>query len=182
MLPLPAPYHFTPEEMEICKKHAEDVTETTIYAIRNGQTNKTKRIEDALVGKLAEFLTFELLHIYYPTLTKPDVEIYSGRRKSWKPDLETQDFYISVKGQNTQQGKRYGVSWIFERTDSGLKPKDKPTYLSLVSIDLENSMGYLQALINLEKAVFGELKVEWLRATKKAIYFKDLGSDLCQLE
>jgi hypothetical protein len=180
MILLPFTHNFSPEELAVCQKHSQDI-DTKHYKYRNGQIDSNKRTQDVLVGKLAEFATYAALKNYYPDLTAPDINIYDRKEKSWKSDLETKHFYISVKGQNVDQVKRYGISWVFEKADKGLTKTDKPTYLSLVSIDLNNNIGIIRSILDLKKAVFGLPVCKQHQANKKALYFDRIEGELCHL-
>lgn len=161
--------------------HAKEVAPTTCYGKRDGQTDVKKQILDSLVGKAAEFATYVYLQPLYPSLSEPDVAIYKGSKKSWKHDLSTDTFDISVKGQDIRQGKRYGISWVFEKTDKGLIETGRPVRFVFVTVDVEHKNADIKAILPLSALKFDLLKLDYLNRTKKAVYFEQMEGNLWQL-
>lgn len=176
----PEVYDFT-HRLEAIEAYAAIASTTSIYGARDGQFSQTKRKRDEIVGKAAEWVVYDTLVSRFPDLTEPDMNHYTACKKSWKHDLSCSEFYISVKGQDVVQGNRYGTSWVFQRTDKGLIPLEKPTYIACISIDVENHKGIIQAILSLDSVVFGEMKLPQHRKNKVAVYLKDQGENLWQI-
>ena len=140
--------------------------DTDHYAVRNGQTNAQKRTIDQMVGKAAEFGAYYTLKDRCPDLPAPDCAIYNTPQKSWKVDLGS----IGVKGQDVRQAKKYGLSWVFERTDRG-----KPAYVVFVAVDVEDKSYRVVKVAKYEDIKFSEMKIQYLRKTKIAVYAAENG-------
>ena len=86
-------------------------TSKALYTYR-GENKKEKIVYDIIVGKLAELAVTKFLKC-----SKPDFTIYERRKKSYSPDLRLGNLRIHVKGQSEESVKRYGHSWLFQRSD-----------------------------------------------------------------
>ncbi len=182
-------YIFSAEELKICSTFAENV-DTSFYAKRN-QFNNEKRKKDSLIGKLGEFAVWNFLKKYYTgipvDISPPDVKIYSAKEKSWDFDLKTPDMNVHVKSQDIEQGKRYGISWLFQFGDGSKRSYDKEIfdrlsnkqYVAFVTVDLTNNKAILRAFTNLddlhESKMWKSPKLDKLKvANKIAVYLEDL--------
>jgi len=175
---------FSIQEIEKCQEFANSI-DTGYYANRK-QFNNEKRIKDQIIGKIAEICAYKYLTIKNIDVSFPDFAIYKRTGKNWNCDLKSQDYEFHIKSQSIEQGKRYGVSWIFENSDKTVfKNISDNGYVCFVSIDLNNRVGEIRAVVNLQDLhkhqLFQKPQLSYL-TTKSAVYFdqleKTLGNNL----
>lgn len=164
------------EDLSKCIKFAEEI-DTSYYATRN-QFNNQKRIKDQVVGKLAELAVFKYLTSKDVDISYPDFEIYEKKNKSWDYDLKSENINVHVKGQNVEQSKKYGESWIFQKQDKHIFIENKKNdYVSFVLIDLNEMLSDVRMILPLdllhENNLFKAPKLPQLN-TKLAVYFSDI--------
>lgn len=167
------------------------------YARRN-QSNIEKITQDIRTGKLGEELVYQALVKQFPKLTKPDHAIYTGKQKSWAPDLTDPDsgIVIGVKTQEIKSELAYGRSWVFQHragknydNDKGIfGDQDDKHYVAFVSINSPKRIGELRGIVKVswlhEKELFKPMKLQHLQSNKVAVYYDDLakfGKKLWQL-
>jgi hypothetical protein len=180
-------FYFTKEEYDACELFSQAV-DTSHYAKRS-QNNESKRIKDALIGKLGEVAAYHYLKDKIDGLSTPDFNIYEAKNKSWDFDLKAEGFNIHVKTQDNDIGEKYGTSWIFQYGNGKNSHYDKEIfdvtspnqYVVFVSLFLngKDSVANIRAVTRLEflhqKKMFSLPKLERLQfANKKAVYLKDL--------
>ena len=104
---------------EKCKAFADQriVGSESLYRSR-GELNRDKMWHDIYIGTLAEFAVYKELKKIANNVTKPDLEIYSSRDKSYSADLMCDDLAIHVKSQGSRSAKLYKESWLFSKGDS----------------------------------------------------------------
>ncbi len=166
----------TKEDLQKCKDFANAI-DTGYYATR-AQFNNEKRIKDQIVGKLSELVAFKYLQMKKIEASEPDFNIYDKKKKSWDFDMKSVDYNFHVKGQNIEQGKRYGTSWIFQDGDKHIfKEYSNKDYVFLVSVDLNKMMGDIKAVASIEELheldLFKSPKLDYLKS-KRAVYLEDL--------
>jgi len=126
---------------------------------------------------------------HYPTLTPPDMQIYTVRKKSWAPDLYDPKTQLSIacKAQPPQSEQSCGLSWVFQY-GNGKKDCDNEIFdtgktnhnlfVALVSTDARNRRGRIQAIVSVpflhQNNLFGEMKRKDLQDNKKAVYLDRL--------
>lgn len=164
------------QDIERCRQFAETI-DTGFYATRN-QFNNDKRIKDQIIGKLGELAIFNYFASKDIKISEPDFKIYGKSKKSWDFDLKNADFNIHVKSQSVEQGKRYGISWIFQDQDKHVfKDVSENDYVCFVLVDLANSYADIKSIVKLSdlhtNALFKAPKLAYL-TSKKAVYFEDL--------
>src|SRR5579859_819110 len=130
------------------------------YAQR-GQNNANTIIEQIQTSKIVEEGVYEKLCPFLINLSKPDWNIYQAHQKNWNPDLidntTNPPISIGVKSQREEIGKKFGVSWIFEKRegfkydiDQGVFGKNAQQFghfICFASINLQEMTGKLQGLI-----------------------------------
>lgn len=171
---------FNKQDLQTCEEFANNI-KTGFYATRN-QFNNEKRIKDNIIGKLGELAIFYYFKNKNVELTQPDFKIYSASKKSWDYDLKGTDLNLHVKSQSIEQGKKYGVSWIFENTDRHIfKEVLDSDYVCFVVVDLNNASAEIKSIIKLtdlhHKELFKKPKLAYL-TTKSAVYFDDIKQTL----
>lgn len=172
-------YSIEEEVFNKCTNFAIDSVDSSLdcYAKRN-QTNKSKIITDIRNGKIAEEITYSLLSEQLFNLSKPDYAIYSAYQKSWAPDLNNQDYNISVKSQTKSSGDMFGTSWIFSKKDDVLYTHSSADYAALVVLDIDRRMAFLKSIMSItsirEQNLFKPLKNATLNSSKVAVYMSDI--------
>lgn len=167
---------FSDKDIEKCHKFATSI-DTRFYASR-AQFNNEKRIKDQIVGKLSELVAYRFLDSKGIKTSEPDFKIYEKKDKSWDFDMKSKEYNFHVKGQNIEQGRRYGVSWIFQDGDKHIfKEYSDKDYVCFVSIDLEKKIGEIRGVVSIpelhKRKLFKMPKLEYLK-TKRAVYMADL--------
>jgi hypothetical protein len=171
---------FTAQEIKKCQEFANSM-DTGFYATRN-QFNKEKRVLDQIVGKVGELAAFSYFKEKGINTTEPDFAIYGKSKKSWDFDLKGKDINLHVKTQAKSQGERYGVSWVFEKTDRHVfRDVSDNDYVCFVSVDLDNKCAEIKSVVALkelhQRELFKPMKLAYL-TSKSAIYFDDLKGSL----
>ncbi len=172
-------YDINDELYEKCKKFANDRIEISkgLYAYR-GENNKDKMVEDIIIGTLGEWGIYEHLTSLGYTVSEPDMVIYENKRKSYSADLCFDEVNIHVKSQGVESVKKYGNSWLLQRSDKVVKNPTEFDIFAFTSVDLEtmkiNILGYCWAT----DMKYGECKVPRYRSTKVAIYVNQIEDQL----
>lgn len=183
-------FEITKEMLEKCSSFADNSvgTSTDKYA-RRGQMNASKIRNDIRNGKIGEEGVWEKISKLYPTLSKPDHNIYDKKEKNWEPDLKDVDsgIRVAVKTQDYQSELDFSRSWVFQfggggkfDCDTGIfgKQLDANHYVSFVSINVPKRIGELRAVVKVQwlhdKKLFKEMKNPNLRGNKVAVYYEDL--------
>jgi len=152
-----------------------------LYTYR-GEKNNDKMINDIIVGTLGEYGVYQLISKQGLKCTKPDLKIYTTKRKSFAADLfasnSKHDFSVHVKSQSLESEKRYGRSWLFQRSDSLVNAPELCDYMAFTNVDLETRevelLGYVSGVDIGESNLWGECRVPRYRHSKVAVYLDDL--------
>lgn len=165
-----------------CQFFAENCVKTNIdqYKKRN-QHNLERIIEQIKTGKIAEFASYIHFKKFGET-THPDLSIYSACEKSFDTDLFFENHVLHrlhVKSQKKSESRRYGTSWVFQIEDPIMKNYESLDDIMVFSVVNDNyrevEIKVIQKVSDLFKDVaFKEMKLEYLRNSKKAIYFDDI--------
>jgi hypothetical protein len=192
-------FTISPDIYTKCTDFAKDSVSSSSnkYAGRN-QFNVEKIIKDILCGKIGEEIAYSFLIEKFPSLTKPDYQIYDSFNKSWDSDLKVIDsnIKIAVKSQNIDSSIHFGDSWVFQYNNNKnydcdkeiFKSTNNDSYVTFVSLNIPKKQALIRAIVKVnwlhEKNLFKEMKKENLRGNKVAVYLEDLESykdDLFQL-
>lgn len=153
-----------------CLQFAEDCIESSkaLYAYRGAsKTDKIK--EDIYIGKMGEVGVYLSHKADDKICSKPDFKIYKGRRKSFDADLFMNERAIHVKSQSSESARRYGNSWLFQRSDPVyINPNDDLFYGTMV----QDKTVFFIKKCKINELLFEECKLEWFRKTKIAIYHR----------
>lgn len=172
----------TSEIKQQSKEFAENVIETNVnqYARRN-QGNRAKIINDIMVGKVAEFAVYQ----YYKSMgldcTQPDTTVYEAKKKSFDADLivsENLDLkHIHVKSQLLSSAKRYGASWMFQKTDKLIEKPKEVDYIALCLTPDSLDFVELQCILPASRIthLYALPKLPQLYS-KRALYWDDVSS------
>lgn len=130
--------------------------------------------EDIISGALAECAVYKLLKSNGVDVAKPDFTIHSKGKKSYDADLSDGLHHFHVKGQTLESKKRYGASWIMQRTDPIINKPERLHYLVPCTVDIETGRveiyGIMSILSLVQNKCIGECKLEWFRKYKVALY------------
>ena len=162
--------------VEKCRKFAEDrlVLSANCYKWR-GEQNKSKMIEDILVGTLGEFGVYEYLKQKGIQVSEPDLKIYEQKRKSHSADLQSEEFKFHVKSQTSRSISRYGHSYLFQQKDKLVLSPSAMDFVCFTSVDLDGRVVEVHGVVKGVDLVpfYSECKVPMYRHTKCALYLKD---------
>lgn len=173
----------TDKERELAQDFAIRVIDTNVnhYARRN-QSNKDKIINDITVGKIAEYAAAKMFLLHGIDCTEPDITVYGAKKKSFDADLIIATAkHIHVKSQLTSSARRYGKSWMFQKTDKLITKPKETDYILVCNVDDSKEFVVTEALFKANEIthLYGEPKVMQL-SSKKALYW-DTVSDIKEL-
>jgi hypothetical protein len=141
--------------------------------LKRAKITEEKARNDVYQGCLAEFAVYEALKSR--GCTKPDIAIYENSKKRYTPDLRLADgTRVHVKCQSEEQGKKYGISWIFEDRDSGVH-KVRKGIVAFCVLNNDDTIS-IHKIVSLQQLhddnLFKQTKLKF--TGKKAIYAEDL--------
>lgn len=156
-----------------CKRRVQD--SKNLYRLR-GELRERKIYEDLRTGALAEWAAYFLMKDYLPGLTEPDMTIHEKRRKSYAPDLVSDEYDFHIKGQSFLSSERYGMSSLFQQSDKLLlSPTDRDVLVMCVVEKTYVDIKFLGKIKDvLEAKCVGVPKIQRYGVTKYAIYLDDL--------
>ena len=157
------------------------------YARRN-QNDLEKIKQDIKTGRIGEEIVYQELKKHYPDLTAPDYNIYDASSKSWDTDLKdsASGIKIAVKTQDYRSDLEFGTSWVFQFNNNKnfdcdteiFKDKDDNHYVALVSLNIPKRTARIRAIVKTswlhENKMFKDMKQEYLKNNKLAVYYDDL--------
>lgn len=154
-----------------------------LYSYR-GEVNMGKMVDDVVVGTLGEWAAYLYLKAKGIEVSEPDMVIYAVKRKSFSADLYNGDIKIHVKSQSLKSFKRYGGSWLLQRSDKVVKTPEANEYFIFTRV--EGLKVTIQGVCNIkdlaDRGLWGECSVPSYRHSKIALYLKDLESAQLNLE
>jgi hypothetical protein len=167
-----------------CREFAEESSHTSVnHYKKRRQGNIDKIKEDIFIGKMGEVGVHLFLKSQGIEINKPDFEIYSGRKKSFDSDLQSDKYDIHCKSQGESSASRFGISWILQYGGAGYGHQDKlfkhqTKHDILAPSVVRGDEVELLALIPIktifEKDMVDMPKLNWLRNTKRALYWERL--------
>lgn len=173
----------------ICK--ADDFAERAYETNRNKYAKRQqfnartikRQISD---GKLVEEAVCQALAVCdFDNISQPDYEVYSSTRKSFEPDLITEDGYrLHIKGQTEESARRYGTSWMFSVEDPLLhNPTDKDIIIFAIILegyDAVEVLGWINAttLLSLDAYTFPVLESQ--KESKRVVYYEGAVNFFCE--
>jgi hypothetical protein len=164
-----------------CVKFAEDRMggSADLYTYR-GEKNKAKMFDDILIGTLGEWAAYKFLKDLDIKVSKPDMKIYEKRRKSFDADLTNDKFKFHVKSQSVVSRKRYGSSWLLQRSDKVVSDPQDGEYFILTCVEGKEveilACIFIRDIVN--NQLWGECKVPRYRHSKVALYLDDLNDNI----
>jgi hypothetical protein len=167
---------------ERCRKFAEDSVDSSAKVWGNGRITRARLVEDVYVGKLGEFAAYEHISKYQSNLTKPDLEVYSARQKSFSADLSSKYSNFHCKTQSMESAHKYGISWIFQYEENGRKdpmlknpgPKDQAVLMLMVDDNTVEIKVIMPVELMTAMELFEEPKSSFFVGKKKAAYWNTI--------
>jgi hypothetical protein len=160
-------------------KFAEDQMETSksLYKYR-GEQNESKIKQDIIIGKLGEIAVYQYLKEKEYEANRPDFTIYNRVNKSFAADINCGSYDIHVKSQGVESARRYGNSWLLQRSDKLIKSPHKDEFLAFTNVDLDsmsvNILGIIRAKDIIDYNLLDECRVPRYRHTKVALYWEHI--------
>lgn len=158
-----------PEYHSICQQFSENVVETNLDEYkRRRQFNKSKIIKDIYQGKIVELAIARTIGCQ-----DPDFNVYSSKKKSYSCDLKHNGMDLHIKSQHEDVSKKYGESWVFQRSDKlTYKPKESD---HLIFALVNNESVIVKGLYKAESLVDYYKPTRLPHLTSKCcIYFEDI--------
>lgn len=151
-----------------------------LYRLR-GELRNSKIWEDVYIGAVSEFAAYEYLNSIGFKVDAPDLSIHKKSKKSFSADFKSGDYNIHVKSQSAKSAKRYGLSWLFQKTDKLFSaPSATDLFLFCKAITEKDEvleveiLGMVQVSKLVEARILKEPKVFQYKHSKIAIYFDDV--------
>jgi len=153
-----------------------------LYEYR-GEVKEDKIFNDIVIGVMGEFAAAAYLRKKgYTKVTRPDLKIYEGKRKNYSADLTCNHgkdlLDIHVKSQGLTSAKRYGNSWLLQKSDKITKDPGENEYILFTNVDLEARIVTVLGVSKMEdiisQGLLDECRVPRYRHSKYALYFKDI--------
>jgi len=165
------------ELIDECKEFARlRVDDSESCYRRRGEARKQKMQLDIQQGTIAEWAVYNLLVDKALDVNEPDMTIHKIKNKSFGPDLSDGKLNFHVKTQPIESSKRYGYSWLFQKTDKVfINPTDND-FLVLTSsyFDQVEIMGIIKIKDLVEGCLISAPKVPRYQYTKVAIYYDEI--------
>ena len=134
--------------------------------------------DDIVVGALAELAVYRFLKEQGIKTNRPDFKIYEKGQKSFNPDLTDGTRHFHVKGQSISSAKRYGNSWLMQRSDKLTKEPTRYHYIVPTEVNLRTNEVIIFGVISFtalhHNQCFMDCKLEQFNRTKTAIYLDSL--------
>ncbi len=171
----PAPVGLYPDAVERARRFALKVYRTTDYTDAY-QFCKDKVKDDHFIGKLGEEAAKHVLS-RYAAVTGPDYNIYTGKEKSWDPDLIVNGIGLAVKTQGKTSAGKFGLSWTFQWGDSRkdtilTQPEAWVVFVALDDIHRFSALVFPP--FQIKELIFGEPVKPGLKGQKKVVYANSL--------
>ena len=85
---------------------------------------------------------------------------------------------VHVKSQSLKSEKRYGQSYLFQRSDKLVSSPKVEDVMAFTTVDVKNEsvevVGFVNSKIMADLKLYGECEVPRYRHTKVAVYLKEL--------
>ena len=132
------------------------------------------------MGSVGEYGVYKHLQSNGIDVCKPDLKIYEARNKSFDADLFNDDVKIHVKSQSVASAKRYGNSWLLQRSDRVTKDPGANEYFAFTNVDGRDVtiLGIVKCRDIIKKELLDECKVPSYRHSKYALYWNHIAEVL----
>ena len=145
----------------------------SLYSYR-GEKNLDKIREDIIIGTMGEWAVEAHLKSLGYDCSEPDMKIYNKRRKSFDADLYVDDIEVHVKSQGLKSSKRYGNSWLLQKSDKIVTNPKNNQIFAFTCVEHKERLVDILGYCWCQDMKYGECKVPWYRDTKVAIYLQDV--------
>ena len=136
--------------------------------------------EDIVVGALGEMAVYKFLTTQRFKVNRPDFTIHS--KKSYDADLSDLKRNFHVKAQSMSSRKKYGASWLMQRSDPIIVKPVTNNYLVPCNVDLNTNWVEVHGLLSIPQLVakdcIEECSVPWFRKYKVALYMETINLKL----
>lgn len=133
---------------------------------------------DIVVGAMAEMAAYKVLKRQGVKVNRPDFKIYDKKDKSFESDLTDGTKHFHVKGQSMESAKRYGHSWLMQRSDKLTKVPKYNHYLVPTMVSEKDNIVFIFGFPSFTALhhvhAFSDCKLEHINRTKTAIYLESL--------
>lgn len=137
---------------------------------------------DIINGALAEIAAYKLLKEYGFEVNKPDFKIYDKKKKSFDADLCTEYYSFHVKGQSLESTRRYGSSWLMQRSDPIIKDPKQGHFIIPCTVDADGLEVKIHGIFSVKTLIrrecFDDCCLEYLNRTKMALYLDYIESTM----
>ena len=150
-------------------------------------------------GLAAEIATHKALSMQYD-MVQPDTQIYEKKRKSYNADLvDKEGRKFHVKSQTIDSIRKYGASWLFQKTDPLWQHKKDEEFFVFCGMTLEETttmetlpeifdvdifaiakIAHLSELIDNPERT--QCRLDWFNRTKRCIYLVDILQEMEKYE
>lgn len=141
-----------------------------------GELKLDKIRQDIVTGALAEFAVYEYFSNKGVECSKPDLEIYENKKKTYSPDLVAGGCVLHVKSQTVASAAKYGSSWLFQSTDKLLGTPSETALMIFCLVD--GHRVEIKAIVSVldivENGLTAKPKVWRYANSKVAIYLKSV--------
>lgn len=143
---------------------------------RRGEADGKKIQQDIMIGAAGELAAFKYLKECGVLVDKPDFKIYDKNAKSFSADIVGKKYKFHVKSQGIESQKRYGNSWLLQRTDKVVTDPSEFEYFIFCNVDLPNVqiLAIVKCADITNNGLYAECKVPRYRHSKVALYLDDL--------
>jgi hypothetical protein len=145
---------------------ARELNDAKLYKKRGG----FKR-EDLICGALAELAAFKYLHDTDTPVTYPDFTIH--KKKSFGADLTYNELKFHIKGQTLESEKKYGCSFLFQKSDKLVSKPSKDDIIVMCVVDINENIVYIKKELYANEVIWGKPKIKWLEYNKTALYLEE---------
>jgi hypothetical protein len=144
--------------------------------MRRAPTDKLKIHSDLLAGIIGEYGAYEYLKSIGIAVKKPDLALYTVGKKSFNADLAGESVKFHVKSQTSESVRRYGHSWVLQKTDPMLSKPSSTEYLLFTEVSGNEItiLGIANVKEMVDNGLVGVCKVPMFAKTKVALYLEDL--------
>lgn len=173
-----------PAIIKRCQDFADQRTAQGVELYRHrGEMSLNKIHLDIVTGAVAEYAVYEYLRSHGHDATPPDLIIYETAKKSFAADLKVGDRHLHVKSQTVEAAKKYGASWLFQKTDRVISTPSERDYMAfcLVNGDEVEIKAIVSTIELVDAEIWKEPKVPRYRYTKSALYLTDVLSSGIEL-
>lgn len=173
-----------PAIIKRCQEFADQRMSQGVELYKHRGESSVKKIHlDIVTGAVAEYAVYEYLLSKGYAPTPPDLNIYEASKKSFAADIKVGDRHLHVKSQTVDAAKKYGASWLFQKTDRVISTPSEHDLMAFCLVDGDTVE--LKAIVStielVDAEIWKEPKIPRYRHTKSALYLTDVLSSNIEL-